>query len=64
VSASHQEIAEQLGVSRESVSRLLKQFEQGGCVHLGRGAIEIVDPAALRRIAAGEAMVIGGDRSH
>ena len=51
-------------MSRESVSRLLKQFEQGGCVHLGRGAIEIVDPAALRRIAAGEAMVIGGDRSH
>jgi len=64
VSASHQEIAEQLGVSRESVSRLLKQFEQGGCVHLGRGAIEIADPAALRRIAAGEAMVIAGDRSH
>jgi CRP/FNR family transcriptional regulator, anaerobic regulatory protein len=54
VSASHQEIAEQLGVSRESVSRLLKQFEQGGCVNLGRGAIEITDAAALRRIASGE----------
>lgn len=64
VSASHQEIAEQLGVSRESVSRLLKQFEQGGCVQLGRGAIEITDPSGLRRIAAGESMVIGGDRSH
>lgn len=54
VSASHQEIAEQLGVSRESVSRLLKQFEQSGCVNLGRGAIEITDAAALRRIASGE----------
>ena len=63
VASSHQEIAEQLGVSRESVSRLLKQFEQGGCVHLGRGALEITDAAALRRIAAGETM-IGGDRSH
>ena len=63
VSASHQEIAEQLGVSRESVSRLLKQFEQGGCVQLGRGAIEISDAAALRRIAAGETM-LGGERSH
>jgi len=59
VSASHQEIAGRLGVSRESVSRLLKQFEQSGCVHLGRGAIEIADAAALRRIAAGEAMIGG-----
>jgi hypothetical protein len=32
-------------------------------VHLGRGAIEIADPAALRRIAAGEQM-LGTDRSH
>jgi CRP/FNR family transcriptional regulator len=54
VTGSHQKIAGELGVSRESVSRLLKQFEQGGCVHLGRGAIEITDAAALRRIAAGE----------
>jgi CRP/FNR family transcriptional regulator len=59
VEASHQEIAEQLGVSRESVSRLLKQFEQTGSVHLGRGEIEIADPAALRRIAAGEQMLGG-----
>jgi CRP/FNR family transcriptional regulator len=54
VTASHQAIAEQLGVSRESVSRLLKQFEQSRCVNLGRGSIEITDPAGLRRIAAGE----------
>ena len=63
VSASHQAIAEQLGVSRESVSRLLKQFEQSRCVSLGRGAIEIIDPAGLRRIAAGEAAA-PGDTSH
>jgi CRP/FNR family transcriptional regulator len=54
LSASHQAIAGELGVSRESVSRLLKQFEHGGCIQLGRGAIEITDAAALRRIAAGE----------
>jgi CRP/FNR family transcriptional regulator, anaerobic regulatory protein len=63
VAASHQEIAEQLGVSRESVSRLLKQFEQSGCVHLGRGAVDITDPAALRRIAAGD-LPAAGDPSH
>jgi CRP/FNR family transcriptional regulator len=54
LAASHQVIAGELGVSRESVSRLLKQFEHGGCIQLGRGAIEIIDAAALRRIAAGE----------
>ncbi len=64
VAASHQEIAEQLGVSRESVSRLLKQFEQSGCVQLGRGTVEITDAAALRRIASGEAGIVTGDRSH
>jgi CRP/FNR family transcriptional regulator len=63
VSASHHEIAEQLGVSRESVSRLLKQFEQSGYVHLERGAIEIVDAAGLRRVAAGEPPA-AGDRTH
>jgi CRP/FNR family transcriptional regulator, anaerobic regulatory protein len=63
VAASHQAIAEQLGVSRESVSRLLKQFEQSGCVHLGRGAVDITDPAALRRIAAGDPPA-AGDPSH
>jgi CRP/FNR family transcriptional regulator, anaerobic regulatory protein len=54
LAASHQTIAGELGASRESVSRLLKQFEHGGCIQLGRGAIEIIDAAALRRIAAGE----------
>jgi CRP/FNR family transcriptional regulator len=51
---SHQDIATELGASRESVSRLLKQFELQGWVRLGRGEIEIVDAARLRKVAAGE----------
>jgi len=55
IETSHEQLARQLGVSRESVSRQLKQFEDRGWVQLGRGSIGIDDPRALRRIAAGGA---------
>lgn len=51
---SHQDLATELGVSRESVSRLLKQFEVQGWLRLGRGEIELLQAAALRQVAAGE----------
>lgn len=51
---SHQDLATELGVSRESVSRLLKQFEVQGWVRLGRGEIEILGAAQLRQVASGE----------
>lgn len=55
VEASHEQLAQSLGVSRESVSRQLKHFEERGWVQLGRGAIGILDPRALRQLAAGNA---------
>jgi len=48
---THQELALELGVSRETVSRHLKCFETLGWVRLGRGAIEIRSPETLARIA-------------
>ncbi len=51
---SHQDLATELGASRESVSRLLKQFEVQGWLRLGRGEIELIDPAQLRQVAAGD----------
>lgn len=51
---SHQDLATELGASRESISRLLKQFEIQGWLRLGRGVIELIEPALLRRVAAGE----------
>jgi len=51
VSATHQELAAELGSAREVISRQLKDFERRGWVALGRGRIELTDPAALRRIA-------------
>ncbi len=53
IDASHEQLAQQLGVSRESVSRQLKLFEERGWVQLGRGSVGIVDPRSLRQLAAG-----------
>lgn len=48
VRMSHEKLAQRLGASRETVSRALKVFEGHGWVRLGRGAIEILQPQALR----------------
>jgi CRP/FNR family transcriptional regulator len=44
---THEEIAHELGTSREVVSRLLKQFEHQGCLRLSRGTIERVSLQGL-----------------
>jgi CRP/FNR family transcriptional regulator len=51
---SHLELAQELGSVREIVSRLLGDFAQRGALRLGRGRIEILDAALLRRIADGQ----------
>lgn len=43
VTKSHAEIAEELYVSREAVSRTLKTMENEGMVHLGHGSIKVID---------------------
>lgn len=48
---THQMLADELGTAREMVTRLLKRFEQQGWVLLGRERIELLDGAALRRVA-------------
>lgn len=52
VTATHHELAADLGTAREVVSRLLKEFERQGFVELGRGRIRISDLAALKRISS------------
>ena len=49
---THQELAVELGTAREVISRQLKEFERHGWVRRERGRIEILDPAALKEIAA------------
>jgi len=44
---THQEIAAELGSSREVISRILEDFSQRGIVESGRGTIEILDGEEL-----------------
>lgn len=52
VTATHQQLAAELGTAREVVSRLLKDFERHGLVRLTRGRIELTDRAGLEALAA------------
>ena len=44
---THQEIASELGSSREVISRLLEDFVNEGSIRSGRGTIEILDASLL-----------------
>lgn len=52
IRVTHQEIAADLGSSREVISRVLADFAALGLVRLGRGTIEVVDGKRLADRAA------------
>jgi CRP/FNR family transcriptional regulator len=52
VRATHQELAVELGSSREVVSRVLKEWERHGLVALSRGSIVLEDSEELQEVAA------------
>ncbi len=54
LSATHQDLASELGSAREVVSRHLKEFQRRGWIDLSRGRIAVVEPQALGRLAATE----------
>jgi CRP/FNR family transcriptional regulator len=47
VSATHQELAEDIGATREGVSRQLALFQRTGLVRLGRGRVTLANRRAL-----------------
>jgi CRP/FNR family transcriptional regulator len=49
---THQELAAELGSSREVISRLLEDFSKRGLVRVGRGEVEILDEAGLKTLNA------------
>ncbi|UCH58621.1 MAG: Crp/Fnr family transcriptional regulator [Anaerolineales bacterium] len=51
VKITHQEIASELGSSREVVSRILEDFADRGLLQLGRGSIDILDFETLANTA-------------
>jgi len=44
---THQELADELGTSREVVSRILEDFAAGGLIATGRGTVTVLDAAGL-----------------
>lgn len=53
VHLTHQQVADEVGSVREIVTRVLRNFADQGLVRSGRGAIEVLDAAGLRRVAEG-----------
>ncbi len=51
IDATHQQLANELGSAREVISRQLNDMQRRGWVRVTRGAVEIVDRAALERLA-------------
>lgn len=51
IKKTHQDIATDIGTSREVVSRILKEFEHQGLITLSRGAIQTENPIELQRVA-------------
>ena len=48
---THQQLADELGCSREAASRLLESFVGSGALSLGRGHVRVSDKLALARLA-------------
>jgi CRP/FNR family transcriptional regulator len=53
VRSTHQEIASELGSSREVISRILEDFSAKGAIRTERGAIEVLDFDRLRGLSEG-----------
>ncbi|WP_238365322.1 Crp/Fnr family transcriptional regulator [Mesobacterium pallidum] len=56
IAATHAEIATAIGSAREVVSRRLDALARQGALRLGRGAVEVLDHEALRRLSDAPAM--------
>jgi CRP/FNR family transcriptional regulator len=55
ITTTHQMLADELGTTREVVSRTLEAFQQSGMLRLGRKRIEVLDRSALDRVRRAEA---------
>lgn len=51
LTVTHEAIAAEIGSAREAVSRQLAQMARDGLISQSRGRIQILDPAALARLA-------------
>lgn len=51
ITATHQQLADELGTAREVISRILNDFQKRGLIAQSRGRIALVDKPGLRALA-------------
>lgn len=50
ITATHQQLAGELGTAREVISRQLKSFEKQGWIRVLRGSVQVLQPQALAQL--------------
>jgi CRP/FNR family cyclic AMP-dependent transcriptional regulator len=60
---THEEVAQIIGTTRETVSRLLRKFKQKQLIELKGSSLTLCDPRSLAAVSSGSFQVEGGDRS-
>ncbi|MDP9373585.1 MAG: Crp/Fnr family transcriptional regulator [Chloroflexota bacterium] len=50
---THEQLAEMVGGGRETVTKVLNEWREGGLIELKRGRVVLLDSGALRRLGAG-----------
>lgn len=51
ITITHEAIANDLGSSREVISRMLKRFEKDNLIEMGRGSIKLIDIKGLKLLS-------------
>lgn len=54
IKATHNDVADELGTTREMISRILKDFEHKRCIELARGKIHLVCKHTLHLVTEGK----------
>lgn len=54
IQATHSDVADELGTTREMISRILKDFEHKRCIQLARGKIHLVCKHTLHLVSEGK----------
>ncbi|MFK5915668.1 MAG: Crp/Fnr family transcriptional regulator [Woeseiaceae bacterium] len=57
IKVTHSDVADELGTTREMISRILKDFEHKRCIELARGKIHLVCKHTLHLVSEGKGKV-------
>lgn len=57
IKVTHSDVADELGTTREMISRILKDFEHKRCIQLARGKIHLVCKHTLHLVSLGKGKV-------